>query len=85
MQLITSKLTRRLMAAVMNVHRKAVLSECEAIDKAADVAYDAVQRQEALIMAEKQRLEAMRLDATIAEQRSDKAWAEFAEEFGGAE
>jgi hypothetical protein len=85
MQFITSKLTRGLMAAVMNMHRKAVLSECEAADKAADVAYNAVQRQELLIVAEKQRLEAMRLDATIAEQRADKAWAEFAEEFGDAE
>lgn len=74
MSIVNTGLTRRILNAVINLHRRAVLSECAALDRRADGLFAAADQQKKVVAAEHERLEAIRLDAVKAEQEADAAW-----------
>lgn len=74
MRLVSTGLTRRILNAVINLHRRAVVAECWAIDRYVDDMFAAVEQQKKVVAAENARLEAIRLDAVKAEQEANSAW-----------
>ena len=74
MKLVSTGLTRRILNAVINLHRRAVVAECQALDRRADGLFAAADQQKKVVAAEHERLEAIRLDAVRAEQEADAAW-----------
>lgn len=74
MSIVNTGLTRRILNFVINLHRRAVVSECEALDRRADGLFAAADQQKKVVAAEHERLEAIRLDAVQAEQDADAAW-----------
>lgn len=74
MSIVNSGITRRILNAVINLHRRAVVAECEALDRRADGLFAAADQQKKVVAAEHERLEAIRLDAVKAEQEADAAW-----------
>ena len=69
-----SGLTRRILNFAINLHRRAVVSECEALDRRTEGLFAAAEQQKKVVAAEHERLEAIRLDAVKAEQDADVAW-----------
>jgi hypothetical protein len=67
-------MTRRILNFTIKLHRRAVVSECEALDRIADRVLEATHYQQKVIAAEQERLEAFRLDLVKAEQEADSAW-----------
>jgi hypothetical protein len=74
MSFVNTTLTRRILNFIIRLHRRAVVSECEALDRRADDMFAAADQQKKVIAAENARLEAIRLDAVKAEQEADAAW-----------
>ena len=74
MALLGSGLTRRILRFAMNLHRRASVSECVALDRRADSLLAAVHHQERVVAAEQERLEDIRLAAVKAEREADAAW-----------
>ena len=74
MGIVNTGLTRRILNFVINLHLRAVVAECEALDRRADGLFSAADQQRAVVAAERDRLEAIRLDAVKAEQEADAAW-----------
>ena len=74
MSIVNTGVTRRIMNFVIGLHRRAVLSECQALDRRADGLFAAADQQKKVVAAEHERLEAIRLDAVKAEQEADAAW-----------
>lgn len=74
MSIFSTALTRRILNCVINLHRRAVVFECEVIDRRADNMFAAVDQQKKVVAAEHERLEAIRLDAVRAGQEADAAW-----------
>ena len=74
MKLVSTGLTRRILNAVINLHRRAVVAECESLDRRVDSLFNAADQQKKVVAAEHERLEAIRLDAVRAEQEADAAW-----------
>lgn len=72
--------TKRLLNAVLRVHHRAMRSEAEALDRATEAAYKAVDLQKAVLAAENRRLEDLRCDATFVEKAADDAWERVEEE-----
>ena len=74
MKLVSTGLTRRILNAVINLHRRAVVAECQALDRRADGLISAAEQQQKVVAAEHERLETIRLDAVKAEQEANAAW-----------
>lgn len=74
MSIVNTGVTRRILNFVINLHRRAVLSECEALDRRTDDLFAAADQQKKVVAAEHDRLEAIRLDAVKASQEADEAW-----------
>ena len=74
MKLVSTGLTRRILNAIINLHRRAVVAECQALDRRADGLISAAEQQEKVVAAEHERLETIRLDAVKAEQEANAAW-----------
>ena len=74
MSILNTTLTRRILNFSIKLHRRCVLSECEALDRIADRVLAATDQQKKVVAAEKERLEAFRLDLVKAEQEADAAW-----------
>lgn len=74
MSIVNTGLTRRILNFVINLHRRTVVAECEALDRRADGLFSAADQQKKVVAAEHERLEAIRLDAVKAEQDADAAW-----------
>ncbi len=74
MSIVNTGVTRRILNFVINLHRRAVVSECEALDRRADGLFAAADHQKKVVAAEHERLEAIRLYAVRAEQEADAAW-----------
>lgn len=74
MSILNTTLTRRILNFSIKLHRRCVLSECEALDSIADSVLCATNRQKKVVAAEKERLEAFQLDLAEAEQEADAAW-----------
>ena len=74
MSIVNTGLTRRILNAVINLHRRAVVAECQALDRRADGLISAAEQQKKVVAAEHERLEAIRLDAVKAEQEANAAW-----------
>lgn len=74
MSIMSTVLTRRILNFAINLHRRAVLSECEALDSRADDLFAYVDHQKKVVAAENEHLEAIRLDCVKAEQEADAAW-----------
>lgn len=74
MKIVSTSLTRRILNFVIDLHRSAVLAECEALDRRADDLFDAADQQKKVVAAEQERLEAIRLEAVRAEHEADDAW-----------
>ena len=81
MALLGSGLTRRILRFALNLHRRVSVSECAALDRRTDSMFTAVHRQEKVVAAEQDRLEAIRLDALKAEREADAAWQAIESEF----
>ena len=69
-----SGLTSRILNFAINMHRRAVVFECEALDRRTEGLFAAADQQKKVVAAEHERLEAIRLDAVKAEQEADAAW-----------
>lgn len=74
MSIVNTGLTRRILNFAISLHRRAVVSKCEALDKRSDDLFAAVNKQRKFIASENERLEAIHLDAVKAEQEADAAW-----------
>ena len=74
MSIVNTGLTRRILNAVINLHRRAVVAECKALDRRVDSLFNAAEQQKKVVAAEHERLETIRLDAVKAEQEADAAW-----------
>lgn len=74
MKIVNTGLTRRILNAVINLHRRAVVAECESLDRRADGLFAAADQQKKVVAAEHERLKAIRLDALEAAQKADAAW-----------
>ena len=81
MKLVSTGLTRRILNAAINLHRRAVAAKCYSLDRRADSLFDAADRQKGVVAsarerleAARERLEAARLAAGFAEQEADAAW-----------
>ncbi len=74
MKIVSTGLARRILNFVSNLHSRAVLAECEALDRRADELFAAAEQQKKVVAAEHERLEAIRLEAVKAEQAADAAW-----------
>ena len=81
MALLGSGLTRRILRFALNLHRRASVSECVALDRRADSMLAAVRYQEKVVAAEHERLEDIRLAAVKAEREADAAWQAIESEF----
>ena len=73
MSIVNTGVTRRILNFVISLHRRAVVSECQALDRRADGLFSAAAQQEKVVAAEHERLEAIRLDAVKAEQEAGAA------------
>ena len=71
---MSTGLTRRILKFVIDLHRGAVVAECEALARRADGLLASADLQQKVVAAEHERLEAIRLDAVRAEQEADAAW-----------
>lgn len=74
MSIANTGLTRRILNFAIGLHRRAVVSECQALDRRAEGMFSAAEWQKNVVAAEYERLEAIRLDAVKAEQEADAAW-----------
>ena len=74
MSIVNTGVTRRILNFVIGLHRRAVLSECKALDRRADGLFAAADQQKKVLAAEHERLEAISLDALKAVQEADAAW-----------
>ena len=77
---MNSCITRRILNFVIGLHRSAVFKECEALDRAAERAFDTADQQKQVVAAEQRRFQDMRLDALRTEQRANEAWRKADEE-----
>ena len=84
MSIVNTGVTRRILNAVINLHRRAVVAECEALDRRADGLFAAADQQKKVVAAEHGRLEAIRLDAVKAELANTKKSLDEAKTAGAA-
>ena len=77
---MNSCLTRRILNFVIGLHRSAVLKECEALDRAAERAFDNADQQKQVVTAEQRRFADLRLAALRTEQHANEAWRKADEE-----
>lgn len=74
MKIVSTNLTRHILNFVIGLHRRALVSECGALDRRADDLFDAADQQKRFVDAEQERLEAIRLEAFRAGREADDAW-----------
>lgn len=80
MSIVNSGLTRHILNFVIKLHSRAVLKECEELDRATERAFDNAAKQRQVVAAERRRLEDMRLAALTIEQQANAAWRNADEE-----